>query len=111
MHPNDGTISTGVAVGIGASSIVVGFYGTFKEILNAVYPYPRGALPDRLGNQATLINLGLVTAPGYSLWALAPLSVGFHSLAYPSPVRSGYSLAQFLFWHGKNWDSVQPLPW
>lgn len=58
---------------LGAGSVVVGFYGTFKEILNAAYPYPGGALADRFGSRVTLISFGLITALGFGLWVATPL--------------------------------------
>jgi MFS family permease len=57
---------------LGAGSVAVGFYGTFKEILNAAYPYPGGAIADRFGSRLALISFGLLTILGFSLWALVP---------------------------------------
>jgi MFS family permease len=58
---------------LGAGSVAVGFYGSFKEILNAAYPYPGGAIADRFGSRTALISFGLITILGFGLWGVAPL--------------------------------------
>ncbi len=57
---------------LGATSFVVGLFGTLEEILNAVYPYPGGALSDAFGSRGVLVSFGIVTTLGYGVWALAP---------------------------------------
>ncbi|MFB6345218.1 MAG: MFS transporter [bacterium] len=57
---------------LGAGSVVVGFYGTFKELLNASYPYPGGILSDRFGSRGVLVSFGLITSLGFILWSLVP---------------------------------------
>ena len=37
---------------LGASSVVVGLYGSVGNLISAVYPYPGGALSDRLGSRS-----------------------------------------------------------
>ena len=38
-------------VALGASAVVVGLYGTFSNVISAVYPYPGGAISDRIGSR------------------------------------------------------------
>lgn len=70
---------------LGAGSIVVGFYGSFKEVLNAAYPYPGGAIADRFGSRTALIGFGLVTILGFGLWGVAPLLGNLHVAGFVLP--------------------------
>src|SRR5918992_2428949 len=48
---------------LGASTPVIGLFGTVKDFLDAVYQYPGGWLADRLGRRrAFLIFVSLATA-------------------------------------------------
>jgi MFS family permease len=59
-------------VALGASGFVVGLFGTFGNIISAVYPYPGGAVSDRLGSRYALTVFGLLSTVGFAFWLLAP---------------------------------------
>jgi hypothetical protein len=59
-------------VALGASGVVVGLYGTVSNLISAVYPYPGGALSDRIGSRYALTLFGLCSTVGFALWLLAP---------------------------------------
>ncbi len=65
---------------LGAGAIIIGFFGTFKEVINSFFPYVGGKLSDRFGTRATLTTFGLMTGAGFLLWAIVPwigtISVG-----------------------------------
>ncbi len=57
---------------LGASGLVVGLFGSARDLLDSVYQYPGGWLADRVGRRyALLIFTGLAMA-GYATYALAP---------------------------------------
>jgi len=60
---------------LGASGVVVGLYGTVSNVVSAVYPYPGGAISDRLGSRYSLTAFGLLSTLGFVVWLVAP-SVG-----------------------------------
>ncbi|KTG10760.1 MFS transporter [Haloprofundus marisrubri] len=53
---------------IGAGSVVIGLYGSFGNLISAVYPYPGGALSDRIGSRVALTLFGLTSTLGFLLW-------------------------------------------
>jgi MFS family permease len=57
---------------LGAGAAVVGLYGSVGNLVGAVYPYPGGALSDRVGSRLALTLFGVVATLGFGLWALAP---------------------------------------
>jgi MFS family permease len=57
---------------LGASGFVVGLYGTVGNVISAVYPYPGGAVSDRLGSRYALTFFGLVSTLGFGIWLVAP---------------------------------------
>ena len=59
-------------VELGATGIVVGLFGTAGNVISAVYPYPGGAVSDRLGSRTALTAFGLVSTLGFLVWLLAP---------------------------------------
>ncbi|WP_435334053.1 MFS transporter [Haloarchaeobius sp. TZWWS8] len=64
-------------VALGGASVVVGLYGSFGNLISAVYPYPGGAISDRIGSRTALTAFGLASALGFAVWLVAPgLSVG-----------------------------------
>ncbi|MDQ2054711.1 MFS transporter [Halobellus sp. H-GB7] len=67
-------------VALGASGFVVGLFGTVGNVISAVYPYPGGAISDRIGSRYALTVFGLVSTLGFTVWLLAP-GVGPVSLA------------------------------
>jgi MFS family permease len=62
-------------VALGASGVVVGLYRTLGNVIGAVYPYPGGAISDRIGSRYALTLFGLVSTAGFVVWLVAP-SVG-----------------------------------
>ncbi|UPV73899.1 MFS transporter [Halorussus limi] len=67
-------------VALGASGFVVGLFGTVGNIISAVYPYPGGAVSDRIGSRYTLTIFGLLSTLGFGFWFLAP-AIGTIELA------------------------------
>ena len=67
-------------VALGASGFVVGLFGTFGNVISAVYPYPGGAISDRIGSRYSLTLFGLVSTVGFTVWLFAP-SLGAFTLA------------------------------
>jgi len=59
-------------VALGASGVVVGLYRTLGNVIGAVYPYPGGAISDRIGSRYALTLFGLVSTAGFAVWAVAP---------------------------------------
>lgn len=57
---------------LGAGAWAVAVYGTLKDLLDAVYPYPGGWLADRLGRRAALILFAVLAIGGYLLYMAAP---------------------------------------
>jgi MFS family permease len=57
---------------LGASSVVVGLYGSSRDLLDAAYQYPGGWLADRVGRRRTLLIFTSVATLGYVTYALAP---------------------------------------
>jgi MFS family permease len=66
---------------LGAGPVIVGLYKSLGDLIGAVYPYPGGAISDRIGSRYALTLFGLVSAVGFAVWALAPALSG--SLAVP----------------------------
>jgi len=57
---------------LGASALAIGVFGTVGNIIGAAYPYPGGALSDRLGSRLSLTVFGLVSSLGFLFWLVAP---------------------------------------
>ncbi|QKY18886.1 MFS transporter [Halolamina sp. CBA1230] len=57
---------------LGASGFVIGLYGTVGNVISAVYPYPGGAISDRLGSRYALTAFGLLSTLGFGVWLVAP---------------------------------------
>jgi len=57
---------------LGAGAFAIGLFGTVGNIIGAAYPYPGGALSDRLGSRLSLTAFGLVSSLGFLLWLVAP---------------------------------------
>jgi len=58
---------------LGASVAVVGVYGSFGNLVSAVYPYPGGVVSDRVGSRRALTAFGLLSTLGFAVWLVAPL--------------------------------------
>ena len=65
---------------LGAGAGVIGLYGSFSNLISAVYPYPGGAISDHVGSRVALTAFGLLSSLGFLVWFVAPelgtLSVG-----------------------------------
>ncbi|MCQ4332539.1 MFS transporter [Natronomonas sp. F2-12] len=59
-------------IALGASGFVVGLFGTFGNVISAVYPYPGGAISDRLGSRYSLTLFGVLSTLGFVVWLIAP---------------------------------------
>lgn len=57
---------------LGASAWAIAAYGTLRDLLDALYPYPGGWLTDRLGRRAALVIFALLAMLGYGFYLLAP---------------------------------------
>ena len=80
-------------VALGASAVVVGLFGSTKDLLDGVYQYPGGWVADRFGRKSALMTFTAVAIGGYALASLAPswwlmfpaliLIMGWKSGAFP----------------------------
>jgi MFS family permease len=91
---------------LGAGPVVVGIFASLGNLIGAVYPYPGGALSDRIGSRRALTLFGLLSTVGFAVWAaahvfgllvtpavsLGPLRVP--ELAFPVGVFLGLFLVQ-----------------
>ncbi|SMO53635.1 MFS transporter [Halorubrum cibi] len=59
-------------VALGASGFVVGLFGTVGNVVSAVFPYPGGAISDRIGSRYALTVFGLISTLGFVVWLVAP---------------------------------------
>ncbi|MFP5286511.1 MAG: MFS transporter [Thermoanaerobaculia bacterium] len=57
---------------LGAGAWTVAAYGTLRELLDALYPYPGGWAADRMGRRRALELFALLSAGGYLLYLIAP---------------------------------------
>jgi MFS family permease len=58
---------------IGAGAVAIGLFGTVGNLVSAVYPYPGGAISDRIGSRAALTLFGLASTIGFVIWLFADL--------------------------------------
>jgi MFS family permease len=56
---------------LGASGLVVGLFGSSRDLLDSVYQYPGGWLADRLGRGRALLVFTILAMAGYATYALA----------------------------------------
>jgi len=59
-------------IALGGSELLVGLFGTVGNVVAALYPYPGGALSDRIGSRYALTLFGALSTAGFLLWLLAP---------------------------------------
>jgi MFS family permease len=55
---------------LGAGAVVIGWYGSFGNLVSAVYPYPGGAVSDRIGSRRSLTLFGALSSAGFIIWIL-----------------------------------------
>jgi MFS family permease len=58
---------------LGAGGVAIGLYGSVGNLVSAVYPYPGGALSDRIGSRIALTAFGLASTVGFLVWLFAPV--------------------------------------
>ncbi|MFW5938071.1 MAG: MFS transporter [Halanaeroarchaeum sp.] len=56
---------------LGAGAGAIGLFGSASNLLSALYPYPGGALSDRIGSRAALTAFGLASTLGFVVWLVA----------------------------------------
>ncbi|ELK49737.1 transporter possibly hexose [Haloferax sp. BAB-2207] len=74
---------------LGAGATVVGLYGSVGNLIGALYPYPGGALSDRLGSRLSLTLFGTLSSAGFLFWFVAP--------QVPEVTLAGVSLEPWLW--------------
>jgi MFS family permease len=53
---------------LGATPLVLGAFGALKDLLDAAYAYPGGAITDRLGSRKSLVLFGALTVFGFAVY-------------------------------------------
>jgi MFS family permease len=56
---------------LGAGAGAIGLYGSLGNLIGAVYPYPGGALSDRIGSRTALTLFGAASTVGFVVWLFA----------------------------------------
>ncbi|HEX5706644.1 MAG TPA: MFS transporter [Pyrinomonadaceae bacterium] len=79
---------------LGAGALAVGFFGTLKDFLDAVYQYPGGWLADRFGRRRAFHLFIVIASVGYALYLFSPswpfvfaglvFSLAWQSMASPA---------------------------
>jgi MFS family permease len=91
---------------LGGGAVVIGLFGTLGNVISFAYPYPGGAVSDRIGSRRALTLFGLLSSLGFLVWlfadafgtletgavALGPVSVP--GMTIPVGVFLGLLLAQ-----------------
>jgi MFS family permease len=74
---------------MGASALLIGAFGTARDLLDAAYSYPGGVLSDRLGTRRSLLLFGGMSTAGFAVYFFwgAPAGV-FAGLALVMAWRS-----------------------
>ena len=57
---------------LGASTPIVGLYGTAQDFLDAMYQYPGGWLADRLGRRKAFLSFVAIASVGYVVYLVSP---------------------------------------
>lgn len=78
----------------GASSFVIGMFGTTEDFFDAIYQYPGGWLADRAGRRRAFLVFIALASVGYLIYLLSPswpfvfvglaFSMAWHSMASPA---------------------------
>jgi MFS family permease len=79
---------------LGASSVIIGLFGTTEDFFDAIYQYPGGWLADRVGRRRAFLIFIIIASVGYFVYLLSPswpwvfVGLGFamawHSMASPA---------------------------
>ncbi|CAI48356.1 major facilitator superfamily transport protein [Natronomonas pharaonis DSM 2160] len=56
---------------LGAGAVAIGLFGAFGNLISALYPYPGGAVSDRIGSRTALTLFGLLSTAGFLIWLFA----------------------------------------
>src|SRR5207245_9371636 len=56
---------------LGAAGVIVGLFGSSRDLLDSVYQYPGGWLADRFGRRRALLIFTALATAGYATYALA----------------------------------------
>src|SRR5262245_59196301 len=57
---------------LGASTGVIGLFGTAEDFFDAIYQYPGGWMADRLGRRRAFLIFVAVASAGYVVYLLSP---------------------------------------
>lgn len=79
---------------LGASTTVIGLFGTTRDFFDAIYQYPGGWLADRFGRRRAFLAFVAIASIGYLIYLLSPswpfvfvglaLSMAWASMASPA---------------------------
>ena len=79
---------------LGATSTVIGLFGTTRDFLDATYQYPGGSISDRIGSRRALVLFAALGAAGSLIYAFSPswpfifvglaFGMGWTSMASPA---------------------------
>src|SRR5438270_629911 len=79
---------------LGASTPIIGFFGTGQDFFDALYQYPGGWLSDRFGRRKAFLIFLAIAFAGYVIYLISPswpvvflglaLSLAWHSMASPA---------------------------
>ncbi len=79
---------------LGASTPIIGFFGTAEDFYDAIYQYPGGWLADRFGRRRAFLILVTAASTGYLVYLFSPswpflliglaLVMGWQSMASPA---------------------------
>lgn len=70
---------------LGAGSVVIGIFGSFGNVISAVYPYPGGGISDRIGSRRALTLFGALSAVGFGIWLVPPFVGDITVLVFELP--------------------------
>jgi MFS family permease len=57
---------------LGATTLVIGFFGTAEDFFDAIYQYPGGWLADRLGRRRAFLLFVAIASLGYLVYLVSP---------------------------------------
>lgn len=79
---------------LGASSVLIGLFGTTEDFFDAVYQYPGGWLADRAGRRRAFLVFISIASIGYLVYLFSPtwpwvfvglaFAMAWHSMASPA---------------------------
>src|SRR5437867_4968151 len=79
---------------LGATTAVIGVFGTVKDLFDAIYQYPGGWLADRVGRRRAFLVFIALACTGYLIYLFSPswpfvflglaFAMGWESMASPA---------------------------